>query len=124
MFNKERTKNAQFIIISLRNNMFELCDRLFGIYKVKNCTSATYIAPELIELDEKKKKPNKQQQQQQQANKANTTQAVLGLASQSLTNENINTEGTETQQTATSNEKCDVINTSLNDSASNRTLVN
>ncbi len=31
---KERTKNAQFIIISLRNNMFELCDRLFGIYKV------------------------------------------------------------------------------------------
>ena len=33
---KERTKNAQFIIISLRNNMFELCDRLFGIYKVGN----------------------------------------------------------------------------------------
>jgi structural maintenance of chromosome 4 len=53
---KERTKNAQFIIISLRNNMFELCDRLFGIYKVRNCTSATYIAPELMELDEKKKK--------------------------------------------------------------------
>jgi ABC-type multidrug transport system ATPase subunit len=52
---KERTKNAQFIIISLRNNMFELCDRLFGIYKVKNCTSATYIAPELVEVDEKKK---------------------------------------------------------------------
>lgn len=52
---KERTKNAQFIIISLRNNMFELCNRLFGIYKVRNCTSATYIAPELIELEEKKK---------------------------------------------------------------------
>jgi ABC-type multidrug transport system ATPase subunit len=52
---KERTKNAQFIIISLRNNMFELCDRLFGIYKVKNCTSATFIAPELLELDEKKR---------------------------------------------------------------------
>jgi len=30
---KERTKNAQFIIISLRNNMFELADRLVGIYK-------------------------------------------------------------------------------------------
>eukprot|EP00794_Sanderia_malayensis_P006418 gene6418-7150_t len=27
---KERTKNAQFIIISLRNNMFELSDRLVG----------------------------------------------------------------------------------------------
>jgi structural maintenance of chromosome 4 len=31
---KARTKNAQFIIISLRNNMFELADRLVGIYKV------------------------------------------------------------------------------------------
>ncbi|KAJ3416526.1 hypothetical protein HDV05_001263 [Chytridiales sp. JEL 0842] len=30
---KERTKNGQFIIISLRNNMFELADRLVGIYK-------------------------------------------------------------------------------------------
>lgn len=30
---KERTKNAQFVIISLRNNMFELADRLVGIYK-------------------------------------------------------------------------------------------
>ncbi|RNA08757.1 Structural maintenance of chromosomes 4 [Brachionus plicatilis] len=55
---KERTKNAQFIIISLRNNMFELCDRLFGIYKVRNCTSASFIAPEYLELEEKKR-PNK-----------------------------------------------------------------
>jgi structural maintenance of chromosome 4 len=30
---KKRTKNAQFIIISLRNNMFELSDKLIGIYK-------------------------------------------------------------------------------------------
>mmetsp|Transcript_42355 Transcript_42355/g.107093 ORF Transcript_42355/g.107093 Transcript_42355/m.107093 type:complete len:93 (+) Transcript_42355:544-822(+) len=27
---KERTRNAQFVIISLRNNMFELADRLVG----------------------------------------------------------------------------------------------
>ncbi|CAG8544867.1 13952_t:CDS:10, partial [Acaulospora colombiana] len=33
---KERTKNAQFIVISLRNNMFELADRLVGIYKTNN----------------------------------------------------------------------------------------
>jgi hypothetical protein len=55
-FFKERTKNAQFIIISLRNNMFELADRLFGIYKVNNCTSATYICPELCEIEDKLKK--------------------------------------------------------------------
>lgn len=42
---KERTKNAQFIIISLRNNMFELADRLVGIYKTENCTKSVTINP-------------------------------------------------------------------------------
>jgi structural maintenance of chromosome 4 len=36
---KDRTKNAQFIIISLRNDMFELSHRLIGIYKTGNATS-------------------------------------------------------------------------------------
>lgn len=35
---KDRTKNAQFIVISLRNNMFELAQQLVGIYKVDNRT--------------------------------------------------------------------------------------
>merc|ERR1712115_756472 len=42
---KERTKNAQFIIISLRNNMFELADHLIGIYKPDNCTKSVTIDP-------------------------------------------------------------------------------
>jgi structural maintenance of chromosome 4 len=42
---KERTKNAQFIIISLRNNMFELADRLVGIYKTDHCTKSVTINP-------------------------------------------------------------------------------
>ncbi|KAJ1794967.1 Structural maintenance of chromosomes protein 4 [Coemansia sp. RSA 1938] len=37
---KERTRNAQFVIISLRNNMFELADRLVGIYKTDNRTKS------------------------------------------------------------------------------------
>lgn len=37
---KERTKNAQFIVISLRNNMFELAQQLVGIYKVSNRTKS------------------------------------------------------------------------------------
>lgn len=45
---KERTKNAQFIIISLRNNMFELADRLVGIYKTDNCTKTVTINPHSI----------------------------------------------------------------------------
>jgi structural maintenance of chromosome 4 len=35
-----QTKSAQFIIISLRSDMFELSHRLVGIYKTQNQTSA------------------------------------------------------------------------------------
>lgn len=40
---KERTKNAQFIVISLRNNMFELAQNLVGIYKNNNMTKSTTL---------------------------------------------------------------------------------
>lgn len=40
---KERTKNAQFIVISLRNNMFELASRLVGVYKVNHMVSSLTI---------------------------------------------------------------------------------
>ncbi|KAJ3072602.1 hypothetical protein HDU98_003325 [Podochytrium sp. JEL0797] len=48
---KERTKNAQFIIISLRNNMFELADRLVGIYKTDNTTKSITINPNTIVIE-------------------------------------------------------------------------
>ncbi|KZC12771.1 Structural maintenance of chromosomes protein 4 [Dufourea novaeangliae] len=40
---KERTKNAQFIVVSLRSNMFELADYLVGIYKTYNCTKSVTV---------------------------------------------------------------------------------
>ncbi|XP_025270136.1 structural maintenance of chromosomes protein 4 isoform X2 [Camponotus floridanus] len=40
---KERTKNAQFIVISLRSNMFELADYLVGIYKTYNCSKSVTL---------------------------------------------------------------------------------
>ncbi|XP_029674835.1 structural maintenance of chromosomes protein 4-like [Formica exsecta] len=40
---KERTKNAQFIVISLRSNMFELADYLVGIYKTRNCSKSVTL---------------------------------------------------------------------------------
>jgi len=55
---KERTRNAQFIIISLRSNMFELADRLVGIYKTYNCTKSVTINPHLIELTPPHPQPN------------------------------------------------------------------
>lgn len=50
---KDRTKNAQFIIISLRNNMFELADRLVGIYKTDNCTKSITINPNSFAVGQK-----------------------------------------------------------------------
>ncbi|PAA62513.1 hypothetical protein BOX15_Mlig034484g1, partial [Macrostomum lignano] len=45
---KRCARNAQFIVISLRNNMFELSDRLVGIYKTDNCTKSVTIDPEQV----------------------------------------------------------------------------
>merc|ERR1719272_2199462 len=42
---KERTQNAQFIVISLRNNMFELADLLVGIYKTSDISKCVAITP-------------------------------------------------------------------------------
>ncbi|CAI4228664.1 unnamed protein product [Auanema sp. JU1783] len=53
---KDRTKNAQFIIISLRNNMFELGDRLIGIYKTNDCTKNVVVDPKQIMEHAKKYK--------------------------------------------------------------------
>lgn len=103
---KERTRNAQFIIISLRNNMFELCDRLFGIYKVKNCTSAAYISPDLLELDEKKK------QTQSSRNKmamAATTKSLNQLVGSSNSHEDTDNKKTE-NDFVNNNENVSMIN--------------
>ncbi|GAA6021135.1 hypothetical protein JCM11491_005650 [Sporobolomyces phaffii] len=59
---KDRTKNAQFIIISLRNNMFELSARLIGIYKVANQTRS--VAIDNKELSELKVDDDDSSQQQ------------------------------------------------------------
>merc|ERR1711865_969870 len=46
---KERTKNAQFIVISLRNHMFELADLLVGIYKTYDVSKSVAIDPLVFE---------------------------------------------------------------------------
>uniref|UniRef100_A0A914I5F6 Structural maintenance of chromosomes protein 4 n=1 Tax=Globodera rostochiensis TaxID=31243 RepID=A0A914I5F6_GLORO len=42
----ERTRNAQFIVISLRNQMYEKANRLIGIYKVNDCTRNVVVDPQ------------------------------------------------------------------------------
>lgn len=45
---KERTKDAQFIIISLRNQMFEMCNKMVGIYKTFDVTKSIAINPQAL----------------------------------------------------------------------------
>jgi len=42
---KGETKNAQFIVVSLRYQMFEIADQLVGIYKVKDVTHSISVSP-------------------------------------------------------------------------------
>lgn len=42
---KKRARNSQFLIISLRNNMFELAEKLVGIYKTFDVTKCVTINP-------------------------------------------------------------------------------
>lgn len=44
-YTKEKTKNAQFIVISLRNNMYEQADKLIGIYKTYDTTKTVILEP-------------------------------------------------------------------------------
>ena len=62
---KERTKNAQFIIISLRNNMFDLANRLVGIYKTHDVTKSVAVNPKKIMKDAMAFKLKQMQRQRQ-----------------------------------------------------------
>lgn len=44
----EKGIGAQFIIISLRNNMFELAHQIVGISKVSDCTRSIVISPKFL----------------------------------------------------------------------------
>lgn len=49
---KERTNNSQFIIISLRSHMFELANRLIGIYKTFDVTKTVILNNDIFEVVE------------------------------------------------------------------------
>ena len=53
---RERAKNCQFLIISLRNNMFDLAQKMVGIYKTHDVTKTLTINPQAILRDIQAKK--------------------------------------------------------------------
>ena len=46
---REKAKNCQFIIISLRNNMFDCAQKMVGIYKTYDVTKTLTITPKMLE---------------------------------------------------------------------------
>nr|XP_019043245.1 hypothetical protein I302_07819 [Kwoniella bestiolae CBS 10118]OCF22175.1 hypothetical protein I302_07819 [Kwoniella bestiolae CBS 10118] len=54
---QSKTQAAQFIVISLRNDMFELAHRLVGIYKTSNCTKSVAIDNKDLRLQARPKRP-------------------------------------------------------------------
>ncbi len=64
---KKRARNSQFLIISLRNNMFELAEKLVGIYKTFDITKTVTINPnKLKERIMNQRCDNNEDQQQEQ----------------------------------------------------------
>ena len=68
---KKRARNSQFLIISLRNNMFELAEKLVGIYKTFDITKTVTINPNRLKerimegaAAEPNHDPNEEQKQQ------------------------------------------------------------
>lgn len=53
---REKAKNCQFIIISLRNNMFDLAQKMVGIYKTYDITKTITINPHLMKEEIMRKK--------------------------------------------------------------------
>ena len=53
---REKAKNCQFLIISLRNNMFDLAQKMVGIYKVFDITETLTINPRVIQMEVDRKR--------------------------------------------------------------------
>lgn len=64
---KQRARNSQFIIISLRNNMFELSEKLIGIYKSHDITKTIALVPEKVQRKLESLKLDREQQQRAQS---------------------------------------------------------
>ena len=55
-FIRDKAKHCQFIIISLRNNMFDLAQKMVGIYKTHDITKTLTINPLQIMAEVEKRR--------------------------------------------------------------------
>ena len=87
---KDRTKDSQFIIISLRNQMFENANELIGIYKTFDITKVVIFNPNAYDVrgnpivvkkkkedkNENKSKSNKKLEKSDNISKSNSKRIV------------------------------------------------
>ena len=74
---KKRTKDAQFIIISLRNNMFDLADKLVGVYKTFDQTKVINLAAGKLLAKRQQQNNNEQENKDKENQSINLPQLQL-----------------------------------------------
>ena len=75
---KKRARNSQFLIISLRNNMFELAEKLVGIYKTFDITKTVTINPNKLKAKiMNEEQGNNENEENQQPNRAADNQMQI-----------------------------------------------
>ena len=84
---KERTKDSQFIIISLRNQMFENANELIGIYKTFDITKVVIFNPNAYDVRGnpivEKKKENKNENKSENKSKSKSKSKSINMEEKS-----------------------------------------
>lgn len=87
---KDRTKNAQFIVISHRSDMFELADYLVGIYKIFNCSKCAVVDVKKFNSKVGISEPNNNQNNNNQTSRPQFLSQPNPVMSNALTQNNEN----------------------------------
>ena len=86
---KERTKDSQFIIISLRNQMFENSNELIGIYKTFDITKVVIFNPNSYDVrgnpivEKKKENENKNENKSENESKSKSKSKSINMEEKS-----------------------------------------
>ena len=64
---KEKARSSQFLVISLRDKMFELAEKLIGVYKTHDVTKTIYLIPKEVEERPRQKRMERERKQREQS---------------------------------------------------------
>jgi structural maintenance of chromosome 4 len=102
---KERTKDSQFIIISLRNQMFELANELIGIYKTFDITKVVVFDPNSYDVKGRQISSQKSKSSKKQIKKDKDKEMEEDKDNKDNNDENVNNENSESKAQKEKGEK-------------------